>query len=99
MEESLSWSFHSRPLLRASVPGALSDNAPNFDRHVFALSGVSGGAFGVAVYGSMPQDARTMPCGGKQSCAQKILSYDFLAPALAALLTRDVLGGLALARI
>jgi len=53
---------------------------------VFAISGVSGGSVGAAVFDALIRDG----CTGCRTSAQKILGGDFLAPALSCLMTRDI---------
>ncbi len=86
----------------ATVLTQLQDQNPAFAAHVFAISGVSGGSLGAAVFDSLLADAG--PDGAAscnvdtagfaptplRSCAQTVLSQDFLAPALAAMLYPDL---------
>jgi predicted acylesterase/phospholipase RssA len=70
-----------------TVLGELQDRNPNFAAHVFAISGVSGGSLGAAVFDAM------LKKGGVQSykqSAQGVLSHDFLSPALAYMLFPDM---------
>jgi len=84
----------------ASVLTAIQDQAPQFSDHLFAISSVSGGSVGSAVYTALVADsARTAvadECSGKavpetsyRRAAQQMLSYDALAPTLASLLHAD----------
>lgn len=79
----------------AALLGALQDRAPDFARHVFALSGVSGGSLGLAVFAAMAAEPAS-PGGGAcaglgwQGCASLVLGQDLLAPPLAAMLTGDL---------
>jgi len=68
------------------VLGGLQDANPNFATHVFAISGVSGGSLGAVVFDALvaENDGRSF-----QEDAHKILSRDFLSPALAAMLYPD----------
>jgi len=88
----------------ASVLAELQDRAANagldFARHVFAISGVSGGSLGSAVFAALvrtPYDvnygADDAPCQeGTYRCrAQRILARDFLSPTVAVLLFPDLL--------
>ena len=75
----------------ATVLGGL--NAPetsNFPTHLFAVSGVSGGTLGAAVYAALRHD---FPGDGAEigTKAQSILSRDFLSPTLAKLISGDFL--------
>lgn len=61
--------------------------------HLFALSGVSGGSLGAAVFAALiaERQAKTLPCGQPLAgCARDVLNHDFLAPALASLLYPDL---------
>ncbi|MCK1441490.1 hypothetical protein IVB43_03620 [Bradyrhizobium sp. 48] len=84
----------------ATVLSRMQDRCPNFAQHVFAISGVSGGSLGGAVFSSM---AKTMaPNGDHADCnlgmqgegkfeatADRFMSHDFLSPVLAAALFPD----------
>lgn len=70
----------------ANLLAAFQDREPDFADHVFAISGVSGGSVGAAVFTALIK-ADCKPC---LPHARTILAQDFLAPALAGLLTRDV---------
>jgi hypothetical protein len=76
----------------ASVLCALEDSLPDFSAHVFALSGVSGGSLGEAVFASLIAEERRLPSlrGHLREQAQKILSEDFLAPTLGVMLFPEV---------
>jgi predicted acylesterase/phospholipase RssA len=90
----------------AALLSALQDRDSTFAGHVFAISGVSGGSLGAAVFAAMAQEAhesKEAPCAalapfrqssGKhmpwQECAFNILHRDFLAPALSAMLVPDL---------
>jgi hypothetical protein len=83
----------------AGVLTHIQDQRPDFARHIFAISGVSGGSVGASVFASLVRDAAGggLPCaeasgagGGKlQSCARTILAGRFLAPTLAKLVSGD----------
>jgi len=87
----------------ATVLGAIQDRVAAFNRQLFAVSGVSGGSLGAAVYvtlasGEVSLSDRTGNCGdmgagtGRIECAgQAVLSQDFLAPPFAALLFPDLM--------
>ena len=87
----------------ATVLGAIQDRVGSFNRQLFAVSGVSGGSLGAAVYvtlasGQVSLSDRTGNCGGSGAgtgrieCAgQAVLSQDFLAPPVAALLFPDLM--------
>jgi hypothetical protein len=77
----------------ATVLGFLQDSVPGFSNHLFAISGVSGGALGAAVFRAAltHADANPQRLEGKfEQSLQKVLEDDFLAPPLAAMLTRDL---------
>jgi hypothetical protein len=83
----------------AAVLTAIQDRAPQLSDHLFAISGVSGGSLGGAVFTALVADdpcrAAGHPCAAEtrhdayRSAAQQILSYDFLAPTLASMLHAD----------
>ena len=86
----------------ATVLGAVQDRMSTFNRQLFAVSGVSGGSLGAAVFvtlmsGQVSLTDRTGGCGeagkaGRLECAgQAVLSEDFLAPPVAALLFPDLM--------
>jgi hypothetical protein len=71
----------------ATVLGELQDRNPAFADHVFAISGVSGGSLGAAVFDGLVKCGTT---GHHRVLAQKILAHDFLSPTLAYLLFPDL---------
>lgn len=84
----------------ATVLGAIQDQEPPFRRQLVGISGVSGGSLGAAVFvtlaGQPSLAALRKNCGrgaapvGPHQCAgETVLSEDFLAPAVAALLLPD----------
>jgi hypothetical protein len=87
----------------ATVLGAIQDRSGTFSRQLFAISGVSGGSLGAAVFvtlasGEVSLSDRRGNCGeggeqaGRLECAgQAVLSEDFLAPTVAALLFPDLM--------
>ena len=90
----------------ATVLTAIQDRAPNFAQHVFAISGVSGGSVGAAVYAGLAKrcgknvaaaelPGRTAPldtfAGELQKSADQVLGDDYLSPALSAFLYPDLL--------
>ena len=87
----------------ATVLGAIQDRSGTFSRQLFAISGVSGGSLGAAVFvtlasGEVSLSDRRGNCGeggeqaGRVECAgQAVLSEDFLAPTVAALLFPDLI--------
>ncbi|MGB8339570.1 MAG: patatin-like phospholipase family protein [Burkholderiales bacterium] len=86
----------------ASVLGRLHECDAQFSEHVYAISGVSGGALGAAIYTTLltennsPAITQAQPCGSATFGSftrktQTILSQDFLSPLLAYLLYPDML--------
>jgi hypothetical protein len=78
------------------------DSGSEFGKHLFALSGVSGGSLASAVFAALMADSRDgalarAPCAqGKpatvfQSCSRGVLRRDFLSPTLAFALYPDML--------
>ena len=77
----------------ATTLAKLHDTIPNFPNHVFAISGVSGGAVGSSVYGALAKEfgQNDGPCEQLTECAQKILGADFLSPQFSLALFPDLL--------
>jgi hypothetical protein len=84
----------------ASVLGSIQDENKSFADHIFAISGVSGGSVGAAVFDGLLSEAtpqREFPKTGILELdqhpftgrAQRILGSDFLSPAIAAMLYPD----------
>ena len=83
----------------ASVLTHIQDQRPDFARHVFAISGVSGGSVGAGIFASLIKDSTggALPCAeasgagrwALQPCARAILAGRFLAPTLAKLVSGD----------
>jgi predicted acylesterase/phospholipase RssA len=89
----------------ASLLSALQDHDPTFADHLFAISSVSGGSLGAAVFAAMVEEHQTKkqtPCAAFlafisphqprtwQECAFTVLHRDFLSSALAAMLVPDL---------
>jgi hypothetical protein len=82
----------------ANVLTAIQDRNPCFADQLFALSGVSGGSLGSAVFTAQLADQRATPATGRcttqtsqlRDQAKAILGEDFLAPAVAATLYPDL---------
>lgn len=82
----------------ANVLTTIQDRNPCFADQLFALSGVSGGSLGSAVFAALLADQRSGPrnlrCNAETSAlndiAKAVLSEDYLAPAVAATLYPDL---------
>lgn len=84
----------------ATVLGQIQDTCPGFATRTFAISGVSGGSVGAAVFAARQTD-RAVPdqtdCpiesveNVDQRFMQEVLSTDFLGPVVAAMLFPDLL--------
>jgi hypothetical protein len=83
----------------ATVLGAIQDRSSAFSRQLFAVSGVSGGSLGASVFVTLASGQVSLSdwrgnCreAGRLECAgQSVLSEDFLAPPVAALLFPDLI--------
>ena len=84
----------------ATVLGAARDKVPGFDTALFAISGVSGGSVGAAIYaaasshglsGCEPQASIAAPT--YELCAQQALSEDLLGPTLVGYAFTDLFQG------
>lgn len=81
----------------ATVLGRASDRAPGFDQDIFAMSGVSGGSLGLALYNTVliagARDCAGLAESGGDSCyeskMQYMLSHDFLGPTVVATMFQD----------
>lgn len=79
----------------ATVLGSLSEAAELRMRdRLFAISGVSGGSVGAAVYRAVQADggrsSRADGCGSPRTCSQAVLAGELLGPAVAGLLYPDL---------
>jgi hypothetical protein len=72
----------------ATVLGSIQDADPSFADHIFAISGVSGGSLGAAVFDALVADSAPQHEFAKRG--QMILGQDFLSPAIAAMLYPDL---------
>ena len=72
-----------------TVLGTIQDADPSFADHVFAISGVSGGSLGAAVFDALVAEAT--PQGEVAKRGQMILGQDFLSPAIAAMFYPDLI--------
>ena len=71
----------------AAVLGEIQDQNANFAAHLFAISGVSGGSLGAAVFEALLTEPNF---SSFKDAGTEILSQDFLSPALAAMLYPDL---------
>lgn len=86
----------------ATVLGHLQDTIPDFERHLFAVSGVSGGSVGAATYRAVLAERLSrsddnlcrLPNGEQttslRDCAQAVIGGNFLGPAVAGALYPDL---------
>jgi hypothetical protein len=74
----------------ATVLGDLADNAPEFARHIFAISGVSGGALGAADYVLARKQGACRAWRRLRPCLEDALAADFLGPAVGVGLYTDL---------
>ena len=89
----------------AIVLSALQDLNPDFGQNMFAISGVSGGSLGGAVFTALLKEQNSssgLNCtdmqkeqeavfnGPMQTCAEAVLGHDFLSPTVAAMLYPDL---------
>ena len=72
----------------ATVLGGIQDKNPNFAPHLFAISGVSGGSLGAAVFEALLAEPNP---GSFKEAGNAILGRDFLSPTLAAMLYPDLI--------
>jgi hypothetical protein len=70
----------------AAVLSAIQDGHPSFAAHCFAISGVSGGSLGAAVFTTLVQNGQT----DYRDKSHRILSADFLSPTLARMFGADL---------
>jgi hypothetical protein len=77
----------------ATILGTLEDRTGRkFSDHTFAISGVSGGSLGAAIFRSLlPLDQKLIGSKPYVELGQKAAEGDFLGPVLAALFTHDLL--------
>ena len=73
----------------ATVLGGIQDANPNFAPHLFAISGVSGGSLGAAVFEALLAEPNPGSFKFKDR-AHDVLGQDFLSPALASMLYPDL---------
>lgn len=77
----------------------LVERYPGLERHIVAVSGVSGGSLGAVVFAAClgreeerARGERPLDRGRIRTCVRAVLANDFLAPTLVALLYTDALG-------
>lgn len=86
----------------AATLGRLQDSCPRFAQHVFALSGVSGGSVGSALFAAAASqsaknekdlacEALSKDSGAFQAVAEKFFDNDFLTPLILGALFPDLL--------
>ena len=73
----------------AAVLGTIQDRNCTFADHIFAISGVSGGSVGAAVFAALLAEGDAQ--GQYAQRAEEMLGQDFLSPAIAAMLYPDSL--------
>ncbi len=80
----------------ATVLAELQDRYPQFSRHVFAISGVSGGSLGASVFAAALRDDRPRLCAKHDATrplraqVSAVLGQDMLSPTLANMLFADL---------
>ena len=84
----------------ANLLAAFQDSNENFANHVYALSGISGGSLGTALFVNLLQNQDKLKCPDPEAawkikkirkCAHAILSEDFLTPTVASMLYPDLI--------
>lgn len=85
----------------STLLAGFEERYPGFTRHVYAISGVSGGSVGAAVFTAMYRDypaCRDKGCAplaadrihGLRACTAYLFQWDLLGPALSGLLLNDI---------
>src|SRR5256885_2055287 len=84
----------------ATLLAAIQEKQPRFARHIYAISGVSGGSLGAVVFDALLAQSPGAAGGlcevrgtaekSIERCAAQVLGQDFLSPALAGLLFPDL---------
>ena len=74
----------------ASVLAQLASRIPNFEERTFAISGVSGGSVGIAVYRACSIAAANSDEGGITPCVERFGRTDLLSPLVGAWFFEDV---------
>ena len=72
----------------------LQDRDSTFARHVYAMSGVSGGSLGTGLFAAMVRDRAgqaNAPCAPMTACVRDFMDDDFLAPVLGKMVAPDML--------
>jgi hypothetical protein len=84
----------------ANLLAAFQDTNPKFADHVYALSGISGGSLGTALFANLLKDQQNLDCPDlntdwkikeNRKCTHAILSEDFLTPTVASMLYPDLI--------
>lgn len=75
----------------ACILGRIQDIDPQFSEHVFAISSVSGGSLGGAVFAALAKEKQEGRSKRFFEDSQEILKGDFLAPTIGLWLTGDTL--------
>jgi hypothetical protein len=85
----------------AAVLTALQDRNHDFDRHVLAISAVSGGALGATTYKalSLLDSPECSGSKGYRTCAAQFLSGDFIGPNIVASSTGEIVAYLSRGRL
>jgi hypothetical protein len=75
------------------VLATLQDRNTAFARHVFAISGVSGGSVGATVFAAMARDIpkrkESTACVSATDCVRRFMRDDYLSPVLAKMVAPD----------
>lgn len=81
----------------ALLLGGIQDKDPEFVKHIFAISGASGGSLGISVFVALLKEKQPgcetgeTGAGPYFNCAAEVLKGDFLSPTAAMMLTGDLL--------
>jgi hypothetical protein len=75
----------------ACVLSRIQDEDPQFAEHLFAISSVSGGSLGGAVFTALVKEKQEGRSESLFEDAQNVLKGDFLSPTIAMMLTGDLL--------
>ncbi|WP_282519352.1 patatin-like phospholipase family protein [Bradyrhizobium sp. Arg816] len=81
----------------ATILSTLQDREGKFSEHVFAISGVSGGSLGAAVFAARAAHSPSpgKPCAQTwRSCTDAVLARDLLGPAVGSMIISDAFGAI-----